>query len=151
MTQIKQKIEELLNRFRRNLDVYKNGAYNETQVRREFIDPFFEALGWDVANKAGYDERNLWFMRSFYIAYPKVNALRSELSWTHYRILLRLEKPDARAFYEQEAINAGWSTRELDRQVNSMLFERIALSRDKAGVMEHCLRGVTVEQKDTYS
>ncbi len=53
----KNRIEELTDRFRRNVDVYKNGAYNETQVRREFIDPFFEALGWDVANKAGYAEQ----------------------------------------------------------------------------------------------
>ncbi|HLB05281.1 MAG TPA: restriction endonuclease subunit M, partial [Thermodesulfobacteriota bacterium] len=53
----KNRIEELTDRFRRNVDVYKNGAYNETQVRREFIDPFFKALGWDVANKAGYAEQ----------------------------------------------------------------------------------------------
>src|SRR3972149_4089204 len=53
----KKRIEELTDRFLRNLDVYKNGAYNETQVRREFIDPFFEILGWDVANKAGYAEQ----------------------------------------------------------------------------------------------
>ncbi len=53
----KNRIEELTDRFRRNVDVYKNGTYNETQVRREFIDPFFEILGWDVANKAGYAEQ----------------------------------------------------------------------------------------------
>ena len=59
----------------------------------------------------GFDERNLWFIRSFYVAYPKMNALRSELSWTHYRLLLRVENPEARAFYEIEAVNAHWSTR----------------------------------------
>jgi len=57
MQEVRSKIEELVDRFRRNADVYKNGSYNETQVRREFIDPFFEALGWDVANKAGYAEQ----------------------------------------------------------------------------------------------
>ena len=51
----------------------------------------------------GFHQRNLWFMRNFYLAYPKVNALRSELSWTHYRLLLRMEKPEARAFYEADA------------------------------------------------
>jgi len=55
--QAKQKLRELVERFRRNLDVYKKSAYNETQVRREFIDPFFEALGWDVSNKEGYAEQ----------------------------------------------------------------------------------------------
>ncbi len=53
----KQKIKELVERFRYNLDVYKKSTYNETQVRREFIDPFFEALGWDVTNKQGYAEQ----------------------------------------------------------------------------------------------
>jgi predicted type IV restriction endonuclease len=47
----KRKVKELAGRFRYNLDVYKKSTYNETQVRREFIDPFFEALGWDVGNK----------------------------------------------------------------------------------------------------
>ena len=89
----------------------------------------------------GFHQRNLWFMRNFYLAYPKVNALRSELSWTHYRLLLRVEKPEARAFYEAEAVNSRWSTRELERQINSLLFERLALSRDKAGVLELAKKG----------
>jgi type I restriction-modification system DNA methylase subunit len=55
--QAKQKLRELVERFRYNLDVYKKSTYNETQVRREFIDPFFEALGWDVSNKQGFAEQ----------------------------------------------------------------------------------------------
>jgi type I site-specific restriction endonuclease len=55
--QAKQKFGELVDRFRYNLDIYKKSTYNETQVRREFIDPFFEALGWDVSNKQGYAEQ----------------------------------------------------------------------------------------------
>jgi hypothetical protein len=103
----------------------------------------------------GFDERNLWFMRSFYSAYPKVNALRPQLSWTHYRLLLRVEKPKARAFYEAETVNAGWSTRELERQINSLLFERLALSRDKEGAMELATKGHEVQKpedlvKDPY-
>ena len=50
------KVLELVERFDRNLEAYKQGKYNETQVRREFVDPFFEELGWDVANKKGYAE-----------------------------------------------------------------------------------------------
>ncbi len=53
----RNKITELIERFDRNSEVYRSGNYNETQVRREFIDPFFDALGWDVANKAGYAEQ----------------------------------------------------------------------------------------------
>jgi predicted type IV restriction endonuclease len=55
--QAKQKLRELVERFRYNLDVYKKSTYNEAQVRQEFINPFFEALGWDVSNKQGFAEQ----------------------------------------------------------------------------------------------
>lgn len=67
--------------------------------------------------------------------------MRRELTWTHYRLLLRVDKPEARSFYEAEAVSARWSTRELERQINSMLFERLALSRDKEGVMALAQQG----------
>lgn len=103
----------------------------------------------------GFNSRNLWFMRNFFVTYPKVNALRTELTWTHYRILLRVENPDARSFYENEAINARWSTRELERQINSLLFERLALSQDKKGVMKLAAKGHEIQHitdlvKDPY-
>jgi predicted nuclease of restriction endonuclease-like (RecB) superfamily len=103
----------------------------------------------------GYDRSNLWHMRSLYLSYPKLDALRRELSWTHYRILLRVENPDARGFYENETINARWSTRELERQIHSLLFERLALSRDKEGVLALAQKGHEIQQptdliKDPY-
>lgn len=82
----------------------------------------------------GFDERNLWYIRSFYLAFPILNALRSELSWTHYRSLLRVENATAREFYLKEAIQNRWSTRELDRQINSMLYERLVVSPGKESV-----------------
>ncbi len=94
----------------------------------------------------GYDQSNLRNMRAFFLSYPIRDALRHELSWTHYRSLLRVEKLDARAFYEAEAVNARWSTRELERQINSLLFERLALSRDKAGVLALVQKGHEVRQ-----
>ncbi len=103
----------------------------------------------------GFDRTNVAKMRAFYLAYPIVDALRPQLTWTHYRLLLRLEKPEARSFYEAEAVNAGWSTRELERQINSLLFERLALSRDKEGVMALATKGHEVQKpedlvKDPY-
>ncbi len=89
----------------------------------------------------GFDRTNVSKMRAFYLAYPIVDALRPQLTWTHYRLLLRVEKPEARAFYEIEAVNARWSTRELERQINSLLFERLALSRDKKGVLKLAQKG----------
>ena len=94
----------------------------------------------------GYDRSNLFHMRAFFLAYPKVDALRRQLSWTHYRLLLRVDNPDARAFYEAEAVNARWSTRELERQINSLLFDRLALSRDKAGVLALAQKGHEITQ-----
>jgi predicted nuclease of restriction endonuclease-like (RecB) superfamily len=136
----------------------------------------------------GFDKRNLWFMRSFYLSFEIVNAVRSqstsqgksdavrhisapkqkshslrdklpvirpELSWTHYRLLLKVERPDARQFYLEECINSTWSTRELERQINSLLFERLALSRDKKGVMGLASKGHEIQKpedivKDPY-
>jgi predicted nuclease of restriction endonuclease-like (RecB) superfamily len=103
----------------------------------------------------GFDPSNLSMMRAFFLAYPIFDAVRQELSWTHYRILLRVEKPDARSFYENEAINARWSTRELERQIHSLLFERLALSRDREGVLALAQKGHEIEQpsdliKDPY-
>ena len=103
----------------------------------------------------GFNERNLWYMRNFYSIFPKVNALRSELSWTHYRLLLRVEKEEARSFYLIETINNKWSTRELERQINSLLYERIALSKDKAEVLELSQKGQKIQKpkdiiKDPY-
>ncbi len=89
----------------------------------------------------GYDASNLRNMRAFFVTYPIRDALRRELSWTHYRLLLRVDDPAARAFYETEAVNARWATRELERQINSLLFERLALSRDKAGVIALAQKG----------
>jgi predicted nuclease of restriction endonuclease-like (RecB) superfamily len=89
----------------------------------------------------GYDPSNLRNMRAFFVTYPIRDALRRELSWTHYRLLLRVDDPAARAFYEVEAVNARWATRELERQINSLLFERLALSRDKAGVIALAQKG----------
>jgi DUF1016 N-terminal domain len=84
----------------------------------------------------GFDSSNLWNMRAFYLAFPKLDAVRRELTWTHYRQLLRLEKPEARAFYEAEAVNARWSTRELERQINSLLFERLATLFHRPGLLQ---------------
>lgn len=67
--------------------------------------------------------------------------LHPNLSWTHYRTLLRVDRPEARAFYEIEAIQQCWSARELERQIASLLFERLARSRDKAGVMRLATKG----------
>lgn len=71
-------------------------------------------------------------------------ALNPNLSWTHYRTLLRVDRAEARAFYEIEAANNNWSARELERQINSLLFDRLAKSRNKKGLMRLALEGQEV-------
>ena len=70
-----------------------------------------------------------------YHAYPIVDAMRQQLSWTHYRILLSVNNASNRKFYETECINSRWSTRELERQIGSFLYETIAASRDASGLI----------------
>lgn len=76
----------------------------------------------------GFDESNLRHMRGFYSSFPIQDALRPELSWTHYRLLLKVEREDAKDFYLQESIDGNWSTRTLERQINSLYFERMMLT-----------------------
>ncbi len=82
----------------------------------------------------GFDVRNLRNMRSFYVAFPKWNALRSELTWTHYRALLRVENEDARRWYMEESIRSGWSSRQLERQISTLYYDRLLASREKLPV-----------------
>lgn len=103
----------------------------------------------------GFDRSNLWNMRLFYLAFPKIDAVRRELSWTHYRLLMRHDDPQKRSFYEIESATNNWSTRELERQMNSMLYERLALSRDTEGIKELAREGQVLKTasdmvKDPY-
>lgn len=84
---------------------------------------------------SGFSKRQLHFSVQFYKAYPKVNALRSQLNWTQYRTLIQIADADKREYYELEAVNNGWTARELERQKNSLLYERLLKSNDKEAVL----------------
>ncbi len=79
----------------------------------------------------GFDITNLRKMRTFYQAFPIRDALRLELSWTHYRTLLRIDNPQARDWYLHEAITQSWSARALERQIGTLYYERLLASQDK--------------------
>ena len=105
----------------------------------------------------GFSKRNLWQMKQFYLVYSKVQTLSAQfkLSWSHYLILMRMENLDERNFYEIEAIQNNWSLRELRRQIDSSLYERLILSRDKEKVKELAFKGQVIEKpedvvKDPY-
>lgn len=84
----------------------------------------------------GFGRRNLAWMREFYLKFQDLHAVRAELSWTHYRLLLKVESDAAREFYETETVAGNWSTRELKRQINSHFFERTGASVEKRKMLE---------------
>lgn len=103
----------------------------------------------------GFSVRNLRNMRTFYVTFKNRQTLSAKLSWSHYTLLMRLENEQARNFYLKEAETENWSVRELDRQINSLLFERLALSRDKTQVKTLAEQGQILESprdliKDPY-
>lgn len=84
---------------------------------------------------SGFSIRQLELNRQFYRTFPNTNALRSQLSWTHYRQLIRIENQDKREFYLAESTKNNWTARQLERQINSQLFERLILSNDVEAVL----------------
>ena len=80
----------------------------------------------------GFTERNLRAMRQFYTAFPIRHTLCAELSWSHYRLLMKIEDGSRREFYARECVEAVWSVRQLERQINSFYYERL-LATQKSG------------------
>lgn len=84
----------------------------------------------------GFTVTNLKYMRQFYLMFPNGHALRDELSWTHYRLLIKVENSNAREFYMQEGVKSQWGTRQLERQINSFFYERLLSSKNKKQIEE---------------
>jgi len=92
----------------------------------------------------GFSRSNLQNMRNFYLSYPICQTLSGKLSWSHYCELLSISDEQKRSFYEKETLNANWSVRELKRQINTSLFERLLLSNgdeNKEKVLDLALKG----------
>lgn len=84
---------------------------------------------------SGFGVRQLEQSRQFYRIYPIANTLRSQLNWSQYRRLIQIDDPDKREYYELESVNNAWTARETERQINSMLYERLLISNDKESVL----------------
>ena len=84
---------------------------------------------------SGFGVRQLEQSRQFYRTYPIANTLRSQLNWSQYRRLIQIDDPDKREYYELESVNNAWTARETERQINSMLYERLLLSNEKESVL----------------
>ena len=95
----------------------------------------------------GFTERNLRNMRQFYQAYPIRHTVCTELSWSHYRILMRISDDKRREWYTEECAKSGWSVRQLERQINTMFYERLLSSKEKDAVAAEIQ---TTEPKPEY-
>lgn len=89
---------------------------------------------------SGFSEQNLRSFRQFYLVFMKRSAVRSELSWTHYKLLMRVENLKARTWYVNEAVDCNWSTRQLERQINSFYYKRLLASKQKSLVKKEAQR-----------
>ncbi len=119
-----------------------------------------EMMAERLTNKIGkgYTITNLRYMKQFYVTYQELipihhavsdelalNDIDIPLSWTHYRLLIKMSRKEAREFYEKEAIENRWSSRELGRQIGSLLFDRLAKSRDKKGLLRLAKKGQEIQ------
>ncbi len=93
------------------------------------------AKGIEPEYGSGFSTRQLERSRQFYRLYPIASALRTQLNWSQYKLLIAIPDPDKREYYELEAVNECWTGRQLERQINSMLYERLLLSNDKESVL----------------
>jgi predicted nuclease of restriction endonuclease-like (RecB) superfamily len=111
---------------------FEQGGAQRAAYGRGLLVQLGQALSAEFGR--GFDATNLRHMRGFYLAFPIRDAVRRELSWTHYRLLLRVDSPEARQWYVNEAATQNWSTRALERQISSLYYDRLLLSQDKAAV-----------------
>jgi predicted nuclease of restriction endonuclease-like (RecB) superfamily len=111
---------------------FEQGGEARAGYGKQLLPTLAEALTAEFGK--GFDTTNLRHMRAFFLAFPIRDALRRELSWTHYRTLLKVDSDSARQWYMNEAATQNWSTRALERQIGTLYYERLLASQDRAAV-----------------
>ncbi len=122
----------------RHIVEFEQGGVARAAYGKRLLPELAKALTAEFGK--GFDASNLRYMRLFYHAFPKCDALRHELSWTHYRTLLRVDSETARTWYMNEAAAQNWSSRALERQIGTLYYERLLASRDRAAVEQEATR-----------
>ncbi len=106
------------------------------EARAEYGQQLIKELSKQLSAEfgRGFAEANIWNFRQFYLTFPEIEilyTLRRELTWSHYRLIMRVEKPEARQYYINEAAGQNWSTRQLERNINTLYYERILSTNNK--------------------
>lgn len=132
----------------------------QNQIRADYGKQTLRELSKELTREfgKGFSRSNLQNMRAFYLAYEKCQTVSGKLSWSHYCELLSITDENKRSFYEKESINSGWSVRELKRQIDSSLYERLLLSSgdaNKEKVLSLAQKGIEINQpadiiRDSY-
>ena len=127
------------------------------EIRAEYGKEIISELSKELTQKygKGYGERNLRRMRQIYTVYPIWTTVLTELSWSQLLLIANISQENKRSFFEIETIKNNWSVRELERQINSLLYERLALSKNKEKVLELANEGHIIKKaedivKDPY-
>lgn len=123
----------------------------QSQLRAEYGKQTLKELSKELTREfgKGFSRSNLQNMRAFYLAYKKCQTPSGKLAWSHYCELLTISDESKRSFYEKEAVNSGWSVRELKRQIESSLYERLLLSSgdaNKEKVLSLAQKGIEIAQ-----
>lgn len=118
----------------RHIIEYEQAGAARAAYGKQLLPTLAKALTAEFGK--GFDASNLRYMRLFYQCFPKCDALRHELSWTHYRTLLRVDNPQARQWYMDECATLNWSTRALERQIGTLYYERLLVSQDRPAIKQ---------------
>ena len=117
----------------RQIVQYEQDGNERAEYGSELLSRLSKDLGESFGK--GFGRRNVLDMRRFYLTYKKWQAVPAKLSWSHFVTLIGISDSISRKFYEKQTVYENWSVRELERQVNSSLFERLSLSKDKKGIL----------------
>ena len=126
--------------------VEKQGGEARAEYGKRLIAELSAKMTLDFGK--GFTVANLQNMRLFYLTFPNFYTLCSKLSWSHYRLLMRVESGQARQFYLEECAKAGWSVRQLERQIHSFFYERLLSSQNKCEVSAEIQRTAPAEQPE---
>ena len=114
--------------------VERQGGNATAEYGTKLIEELSKQMTADFGK--GFTATNLKYMRQFYLTFPNRHAMRDQLSWTHYRMIMKVEDDKAREFYVDECAKANWSTRQLERQINTFSYQRLLASRGNYEVVE---------------
>ena len=157
---IKEKILTARSKMLKHIDTTMTEVYwyvgkityelSENSTKASYGKKIIDALSVKLTNEfgSGFSPVSIRRMRRFYEFYPIWSAVPTELSWSHFQELIRIDRKEEREFYEQESIKSNWGYRELGRQINTKLYDRYLISPDKSKIIKESQKGLIEKQPE---